>query len=180
MVRLKEIYHKEIIPKMMKEFEYTNPLQVPRLHKIVVNMGVGAAKENIKLIDGAVEELALITGQRPVVRKAKKSIASFKIRAGMPVGCMVTLRGDRMYEFFDRCVNIALPRVRDFKGLSPHSFDRRGNYTIGIVEETIFPEISYDKVEKIKGMNITIVTTAKKDDEARYLLRQLGMPFRAG
>jgi len=179
MARLKELYQNDIIPKMMKDFGYKNKYQVPRLHKIVINMGVGAAKENIKLLDSAVEELALVAGQRPVVRKAKKSIAPFKLRKGMLIGCMVTLRGARMYEFFDRCVNIAFPRVRDFRGVSPNSFDGKGNYTIGITEETIFPEINYDKVEKIKGMNITIVTTANKDEESRYLLKLLGMPFRA-
>jgi large subunit ribosomal protein L5 len=163
----------------MKEFELDNPMAVPHLHKIVVNMGVGEATQNAKVLDPAVNELGQITGQRPVVTKAKKSIAAFKVRAGMPIGAMVTLRGDRMYEFFDRLVNIVLPRVRDFRGVSTKAFDGRGNYTIGLHDQLIFPEIDYAKVDKLKGMNVTIVTTARDDNQARALLKHLGMPFRA-
>lgn len=177
--RIKEKYKNEVIPQMMKLFNYKNPMQVPRLEKIVINMGVGEAKQNIKVLDAAVEQLSLISGQKPVITKGRKSIAAFQLRAGMPIGCMVTLRGNRMYEFFDRLVSIALPRVRDFKGVSPNSFDGRGNYTLGIREQIIFPEISYDKIDKIRGMNITFVTTAKTDEEARELLKLLGMPFRS-
>jgi len=162
----------------MKEFGYKNVMAVPKLEKITVNIGLGEATQNPKLMDGAVNELALITGQRPVVTKARKSIAAFKLRAGMSIGCMVTLRGDRMYEFFDRLVNVALPRVRDFRGVSTKSFDGRGNYTLGIRDQLIFPEIDYNKVEKLKGMNISITTTARTDAEALSLLRHLGMPFR--
>ncbi|MDY6844958.1 MAG: 50S ribosomal protein L5 [Thermodesulfobacteriota bacterium] len=179
MARLKEIYRKELIPILMNEFRYKNIHQVPQLKKIVVNMGLGEVIQNAKLLDSSVTELASITGQKPVVTKAKKAIAAFKLRKGMSIGCMVSLRGDRMYEFFDRLVNIALPRVRDFRGVLDRSFDGRGNYTLGIKEQIIFPEISYDKVEKIKGMNITIVTTAKTDGEAKTLLKLLGMPFRS-
>lgn len=178
MARLTERYNKEIVPQLIKDFDYKNIMQVPKLEKIVVNMGLGEAIQNVKIIDSAVEEMALITGQKPVVTKAKKSIATFKLRQGMPIGCMVTLRKDKMYEFLDRLVNVSLARVRDFKGVSPKGFDGKGNYSLGIKEQLIFPEINYDKVDKIKGMNITIVTTAKSDDEGRALLRLLGMPFR--
>lgn len=178
MARLQEFYRNEVVPKMMKEFGYRNPMQVPRLVKIVVNMGLGEAIQNPKIIDNSVEELAAITGQRPLVTRARKSIANFKLRTGMAIGCMVTLRKSRMWEFFDRLVNVAIPRVRDFKGLSKRAFDGKGNYTFGIREQIIFPEINYDKVEKIKGMNITIVTTARTDEEARALLKFMGMPFR--
>jgi large subunit ribosomal protein L5 len=166
------------VPALMKEFGYGNPMQVPRLEKIVLNIGLGEAISNAKLIDAAVDDLGVITGQRPVVTKAKKAIANFKLRQGLPIGVMVTLRQNRMYEFLDRLVTVALPRVRDFKGVSGKSFDGRGNYTLGLREQLIFPEINYDKVEKIKGMNITIVTTARTDAEARALLRLFGMPFR--
>ena len=162
----------------MKEFGFKNPMQVPKLEKIVVNMGLGEAINNGKIIDAAVEQLASITGQKPVVTKARKSIANFKLREGQSIGAMVTLRGDRMYEFLDRLVIVALPRVRDFKGVSPKAFDGKGNYTLGVREQIIFPEINYDKIEKIKGLNITIVTTARNDEEGRALLRHLGMPFR--
>ncbi len=176
--RLREKYYKEVLPALMKEFNLDNPMAAPRLEKVVVNMGVGEATQNAKLIDPAAGEIGLITGQRPVVTKAKKSIAAFKVREGMPIGVMVTLRGDRMYEFMDRLLNVALPRVRDFRGVPTKSFDGRGNYTLGIRDQLIFPEIDYSKVEKMKGMNITIVTTAGSDDEARSLLKQMGMPFR--
>jgi large subunit ribosomal protein L5 len=178
MARLTERYNKEIVPQLIKDFDYKNIMQVPKLEKIVVNMGLGEAIQNVKIIDSAVEEMAIITGQKPVVTKAKKSIATFKLRQGMPIGCMVTLRKDKMYEFLDRLVNVSLARVRDFKGVSPKGFDGKGNYSLGIKEQLIFPEIDYDKVDKIKGMNITIVTTAKSDEEGRALLRLLGMPFR--
>jgi len=178
MSRLKDFYKKKIVPQLVKEFQYRNPMQVPKLEKIVVNMGLGEAIQNIKIIDGAMQELALITGQRPVVTKARKSIATFKLRQGMPIGCSVTLRRDTMYEFFDRLVNVALPKVRDFRGISPNSFDGRGNFSMGLQEQIIFPEIDYDKVEKVKGMNITIVTTARTDEEARALLKLMGMPFK--
>lgn len=178
MARLKDYYLKTVVPALVKEFSYTNPMQVPKMEKIVVNMGLGEAISNVKIIDGAVQEMAMITGQKPVVTKAKKSIATFKLRQGMPIGCSVTLRQDTMYEFFDRLVNVALPKVRDFRGISSTAFDGRGNYSIGLHEQIIFPEIEYDKIEKIKGMNITIVTTAKTDDEARVLLKLMGVPFR--
>jgi large subunit ribosomal protein L5 len=178
LARLKELYHKEMVPKLMKDFNYKNIMQVPKLEKIVVNMGLGEAIQNVKILDSAVEELAAITGQKAVITKAKKSIASFKLRQGMPIGCMVTLRRDRMYEFLDRLVNVSLPRVRDFKGVSPKGFDGQGNYSLGVKEQLIFPEINYDKIDKIKGMNITVVTSAKTDEEGRALLRLLGMPFR--
>ena len=177
--RLKTRFEKEVAPALMKEFEFNNPMAVPHLHKIVVNMGVGEATQNAKVLDPAANELGQISGQKPVITKAKKSIAAFKVRAGMPIGAMVTLRGDRMYEFFDRLVNIVLPRVRDFRGVSTKSFDGRGNYTLGLHDQLIFPEIDYAKVDKLKGMNVTIVTTARTDDQARALLRHLGMPFRA-
>jgi large subunit ribosomal protein L5 len=176
--RLRERYAKEILPELSKEFGYRNPMQAPKLDKIVVNMGLGEAINNGKIIDASVEQLATITGQKPVVTKSRKSIANFKLRQGQSIGAMVTLRGDRMYEFFDRLVSIALPRVRDFKGVSPKAFDGKGNYTLGVREQIIFPEINYDKVEKIKGLNITVVTTARNDEEGRALLRHLGMPFR--
>ncbi len=177
--RLRAKFEKEVAPALVKELELGNPMAVPRLHKIVVNMGVGEATQNAKVLDPAVNELGQITGQKPVVTRAKKSIAAFKVRQGQSIGAMVTLRGDRMYEFLDRLVNIVLPRVRDFKGVSTKSFDGRGNYTIGLHDQLIFPEISYEKVDKQKGMNVTIVTTAANDNQARVLLKHLGMPFRA-
>jgi len=177
--RLKERFDKEVAPTLMKELERKNPMAVPHLHKIVVNMGVGDATQNAKILDPAMNELTQITGQRPVLTRAKKSIAAFKVREGQAIGAMVTLRGDRMYEFFDRLVSMVLPRVRDFRGVSTKSFDGRGNYTLGLRDQLIFPEIDYAKVDKQKGMNVTIVTTARNDDEARSLLRHLGMPFRA-
>jgi large subunit ribosomal protein L5 len=176
--RLREHYQKTVIPALMKEFSYSNLNAVPRLEKITLNIGLGDATQNPKLLDGAVTEMGGIAGQRPVVTKARKSIAAFKLREGMSIGCMVTLRGDRMYEFLDRLMNVALPRVRDFRGVSTRSFDGRGNYTLGIKDQLIFPEIDYNKVEKIKGMNISITTTANTDAEALALLRHLGMPFR--
>jgi len=178
MARLKDYYLKEVVPALIKEFDYKNPMQVPKMEKIVINMGLGEAIQNVKIIDGAVQELAAITGQKPIVNKAKKSIATFKLRQGMPIGCSVTLRKKIMYEFFDRLVNAALPKVRDFRGISPNAFDGRGNFSIGLQEQIIFPEIEYDKVEKIRGMNITIVTTAKTDAEARFLLKKMGVPFK--
>ena len=177
-LRIKEKYKKETVPVLMKRFGYQNVMQVPRLEKIVVNVGVGEAIQNMKLLDAISADLAAITGQRPVVRRAKKAISNFKLRAGMPIGCAVTLRQRRMYEFFDRLVNIAIPRIRDFRGTSPNSFDGRGNYNLGITEQIIFPEIDYDKVEKIMGMNVTIVTTARTDEEGFELLKNLGVPFR--
>jgi large subunit ribosomal protein L5 len=177
MSRLREQYEKVVKPNLMKEFGYTNPLQAPRLEKIVVNMGVGEAVQDGKRVDAAVQELSLITGQKPVVTRAKKSIATFKLRQGMPIGAKVTLRKERMYEFLDRLITIALPRVRDFRGVPSKSFDGRGNYTFGVRDLLIFPEIDYNKVEKTKGMNITIVTTAGNDERALYLLKELGMPF---
>jgi len=177
MSRLLEKYKKEVIPALKQKFNYKNAMEIPKLEKVVINMGIGDAKDNPKAIDVAVIELGQITGQRPVVTKAKKSIATFKIRKGMNIGCKVTLRGTRMYEFADKFVNIALPRVRDFRGISMNSFDGRGNYALGIKEQLIFPEIEYDKVEKVRGMDIIFVTTAKTDEEARELLRLLGMPF---
>jgi large subunit ribosomal protein L5 len=177
--RLRSRFEKEIAPALMKELDLKNSMAVPRLNKIVVNMGVGEATQNAKILDPAVNELGQITGQKPVVTRAKKSIAAFKVRENMPIGAMVTLRGDRMYEFLDRLVSVVLPRVRDFRGVSLKSFDGRGNYTLGLRDQLIFPEIDYAKVEKMKGMNVTIVTTAKSDDEARALLKHMGMPFRA-
>jgi large subunit ribosomal protein L5 len=171
---LKEFYTKEVVPALKKQFNYKNVMQVPRLDKIVINMGLGEAIQNIKILDSALEEITAITGQRPVITKARRSIAQFKLRAGMPIGCMVTLR-----KFLNRLINIALPRVRDFRGLPPHAFDGRGNYSLGLKEQIIFPEINYDKIDKIKGMNIVIATTAKTDEEGRALLRLLGMPFRS-
>jgi len=177
--RLRTRFDKEVAPALLKELELKNVMAVPRLHKIVVNMGVGEATQNSKILDPAVNELGQITGQKPVTTKARKSIAAFKVREGQSIGAMVTLRGDRMYEFFDRLVSIVLPRVRDFKGVSTKSFDGRGNYTIGLHDQLIFPEISYEKVDKQKGMNVTIVTTAANDNQARTLLKHMGMPFRA-
>jgi len=177
--RLLVRYRGEVVPALMKEFGYKNPMQVPRLEKIIVNMGLGEALQNAKLLDAAAEQLSTMTGQKAVITKARKSIANFKLRAGQSIGAMVTLRRERMWDFFDRLANIALPRVRDFKGVSAKSFDGRGNYTLGVREQIIFPEIDYDKVDKIKGMNVTVVTTAKTDEEGRALLRMLGMPFRA-
>lgn len=176
--RLKEKYHTEVVPALMEQFEYGNVHQVPRLEKIVVNMGVGAATQDAKLLDSAVNDLAIITGQKPAITRAKKSIASFKLRKGMPIGCKVTLRGDRMWEFFDRLLSTALPRIRDFRGVSAKAFDGRGNYSLGVNEQLIFPEIDYDKVDKIRGMDITFVTSADTDEECRALFDQFGFPFR--
>jgi large subunit ribosomal protein L5 len=178
MARLKEKFEKEILPALQKEMGVKNPMAVPRIYKIVVNMGLGEATQNVKIMDPLMADLALITGQKPVATKAKKSIAAFKVRAGMPIGAMVTLRGDAMYEFLDRLISVALPRVRDFRGVSSKSFDGRGNYTMGLRDQLLFPEIDYAKVDKSKGMNVTIVTTAKDDNAARALLQQFGMPFR--
>lgn len=179
MARLKEVYRKDIVPALMEKFQYTSVMQVPRLEKIVVNMGVGEAKDNPKVLEGAVNDLTVITGQKPVITKAKKAIAGFKIREGMSIGTKVTLRGERMYEFLDRLLNVALPRVRDFRGVSPKAFDGRGNYTLGLKEQLIFPEIDYDKVDKVRGMDVVFVTTANTDEEAREMLRAFGMPFRS-
>lgn len=176
--RLKEKYASEIAPGLMKEFQYKNVMQIPKLVKIVVNMGVGEAVQDIKNLDGALQDMTVITGQKPAVRKAKKSISNFKLRAGIPIGCMVTLREERMYEFLDRLLSFALPRIRDFKGVPGRSFDGRGNYTLGVKEQIIFPEIDYDKIDRTRGMDITFVTTAEKDEEAKALLRAFGMPFR--
>ena len=178
MTRLYETYKNEIVDAMTKKFGYKNVMQVPKLAKIVVNMGIGEAKENSKVLDAAVAELETITGQKAVTTKAKHSIANFKLREGMPIGCKVTLRGDKMYEFLDRLVNLALPRVRDFRGVNPNAFDGRGNYALGIKEQLIFPEIEYDKVDKVRGMDVIVVTTAETDEEARELLTQFGMPFK--
>src|SRR4030042_56202 len=178
MPRLKTFYENEVRPQLIKEFSYRNLMEVPKVQAIVLNMGLGEAIQNIKILDNAVEELALIAGQKPVITRAKKSIASFKLRENMPIGCMVTLRRNRMYEFLDKLIHIALPRVRDFRGISAKSFDGRGNYTLGIKEHIIFPAINYDKIEKIKGLNIKIVTTSRTDEEGRLLLQLLGMPFR--
>jgi len=178
MSRLKEKYLKEIAPVMIKEFGYRNVMEVPKLEKVVLNMGLGEAIHNIKVLDAAVEELALISAQKPVITRARRSIASFKLREGMPIGCMVTLRSERMYYFLDKLFNVALPRVRDFRGLSDKAFDGRGNYTLGIKEQIIFPEINYDKIDKVKGLNITIVTTTRNDAEGRFLLEKMGLLFR--
>jgi large subunit ribosomal protein L5 len=178
MSRLKEIYQKDVVPQLTKTFGYKNVMQVPRLSKITLNMGLGEAVQNVKILDSAVEELSLIAGQKAVITKAKRSIAIYKLREGMPIGVMVTLRRERMLDFFDKLVNVALPRVRDFRGISGKAFDGRGNYSLGIREQIIFPEINLDKIDKIKGMNISIVTTAKTDEEGKELLRLLGMPFR--
>ncbi len=176
--RLRELYTKTVVPAMTKEFGYTNIMAVPKVEKVSINIGLGEATQNPKLMDGAANELGAISGQKPIITKAKKSIAAFKLREGMPIGAMVTLRGDRMYEFLDRLMNVALPRVRDFRGVSPKSFDGRGNYTLGVRDQLIFPEIDYNKVEKTKGMNISITTSAKSDAEGLALLRSMGMPFR--
>ena len=178
MTELKQYYEKEVVKQLSKQFGYKNPNQLPRLVKIVINRGVGAAAQDSKQMDIAAQELAIITGQKPLITKAKKSIAVFKLRAKQPIGCKVTLRGARMYQFFGKLVNICLPRIRDFRGLSPKSFDGRGNYTFGVTEQLIFPEIDYDKVDKVRGMDITVCTSAKTDDEARALLKYLGVPFR--
>jgi large subunit ribosomal protein L5 len=177
MPRLKEQYNKKILPQLMKEFKYSNPMQVPRLKKIILNMGLGEGSKDAKVMEAAMRDMTAISGQKPVVTRAKRSIAAFKLRAGMTVGCMVTLRGVRMFEFMDRLINFSMPRIRDFRGVSDRSFDGRGNYTIGIREQIIFPEIDYDKIDKIRGMNITITTTAETDEEAKALLKHLGMPF---
>lgn len=177
MDKLREYYENEVVDAMMKKFSYTNKLEVPKIEKIVVNMGLGEAKENSKILDGAVRDMETITGQKPIITKAKKSIAAFKLREGMPIGCKVTLRGKKMYSFANRLINVALPRVRDFRGVNPDSFDGRGNYTLGVKEQLMFPEIRYDKIDKIRGMDIVFVTTAKTDEEARELLRLFGMPF---
>jgi len=179
MARLKEYYKKEVIPALVSEFGYKNPMQVPVMKKIVVNMGLGEAIQNVKVLESASSELELITGQKVVITKAKKSIATFKLRKGMSIGCRVTLRRERMYEFFDRFINVALPRIRDFRGVSPNTFDGRGNFAIGVKEQIIFPEIEYDKIEKVRGMNIAIVTSATTDEEARALLKYMGVPFRS-
>jgi len=178
MARITETYQEKVVPAMIKRFSYRNVMQVPRLEKIIINMGLGEAIENIKILDSAVQELGQITGQKAIITKARRSIAQFKVRAGMPIGCMVTLRKERMFEFFNRLVNVSLPKVRDFKGLSGNSFDGRGNYALGIREQLIFPEIHYEKVDKVRGMNIVIVTTARTDEEAKELLKLMGMPFR--
>ncbi|MCL5406034.1 MAG: 50S ribosomal protein L5 [Deltaproteobacteria bacterium] len=178
MAALRDRFNEEVVPGLREQYQYKSPMQIPRLVKIVINMGLGEAIQNVKVLDSAAAELGQISGQKPVITRARSSIAAFKLRKGMPIGCMVTLRGDRMYEFFDKLVNVALPRVRDFRGVSFKALDGRGNYTLGIKEHIIFPEIDYDKIDKIKGMNITIVTTAGTDDEARTLLALLGMPFR--
>ncbi|MCM1495876.1 MAG: 50S ribosomal protein L5 [Bacteroides sp.] len=177
MSRLREQYNEKIVDEMMKKFEYKNKLQVPKLEKIVINMGVGEAKDNAKLLEAAVKDLEIISGQKAVITKAKKSVANFKLREGMPIGCKVTLRGEKMYEFADRLINLALPRVRDFRGINPNSFDGRGNYALGIKEQLIFPEIEYDKIDKVRGMDVIFVTTANTDEEARELLTLFGMPF---
>ncbi|MDI3538451.1 MAG: large subunit ribosomal protein [Bacillota bacterium] len=177
-MNLREKYEQEVVPALMQKFGYKNRMQVPKLEKVVINMGVGDALQNPKLLDAAVADLTQIAGQKPVITRAKKSIANFKVRAGAAIGCKVTLRGERMYDFLQKLMNVALPRVRDFRGVSPKGFDGRGNYTLGVREQLIFPEIDYDKVEKVRGMDITIVTTAKTDEEAREFLRLLGMPFR--
>ncbi len=178
MPRLYDIYKNEVVPKMQKEFNYKNIMEIPKIEKIVLNMGVGEATQNIKILDNAVNELTLIAGQKAIIRRAKRSVATFKLRTGMPIGCMVTLRKNKMYEFLDKFINIALPRVKDFRGVSPKSFDGRGNYSVGIREHLIFPEIDYDKIDKVKGLGVNIVTTAKTDEEAKKLLEFLGMPFR--
>lgn len=178
MARLQELYREEIVPKLMEKFGYKNVMQVPKIDRIVLNIGVGEAIQNPKALDGAVNDLTAISGQKPVITRARKSIAGFKLREGMPIGCKVTLRGERMYDFLDKLINFALPRVRDFRGVSPDAFDGRGNYHLGIKEQTIFPEIEYDKIDKVRGLEVSIVTTAKTDEEARELLRLMGMPFR--
>ena len=176
--RLKEKYQKEVVPSLQKEFNYSNPMQVPTVNKVVVNIGMGEAIQNAKAMDAAVSDLAVITGQRPVITRAKRSVATFKLREGMQIGCMVTLRGDRMYQFLDKLMNVALPRLRDFQGVSADAFDGRGNYTLGLREQLVFPEIDYDKVDKVRGMEVSIVTTARTDEEGRWLLKLMGMPFK--
>lgn len=176
--RLREIYQTQVVDALMKKFEYKNIMEVPKIEKVVINMGVGEAKENVKILDAAMSDLQIITGQKPIITKAKKSVANFKIREGMPIGCKVTLRGEKMYEFVDRLINLALPRVRDFRGVNPNAFDGRGNYALGIKEQLIFPEIEYDKIDKVRGMDVIFVTTAKTDEEARELLAQFNMPFK--
>jgi large subunit ribosomal protein L5 len=178
MSTLKKLYETEVVPRLNEKFKYTNPMQVPRLEKIILNIGLGEAINNIKILDSAAEELKMIAGQKPVITRAKKSIAAFKLREGMPIGCKVTLRKKKMYDFFNKLVNVALPRVRDFRGISGKAMDGRGNYTLGVKEQIIFPEIEYDRIDKIKGLNITVVTTAKTDDEGRSLLKLMGMPFK--
>lgn len=178
MARLREKFEKDVVPKMMKEFGYKNAMEVPRLHKVVVNMGLGEALQNPKILESSSGEIAAITGQHPVITRSRKSIANFKLREGLPIGCMVTLRKNHMYEFLDRLMNVAIPRVRDFRGVSRRSFDGKGNFTLGIREQIVFPEIDYDKIEKIKGLNVSVITTAKTDEEGRALLTHLGMPFR--
>jgi large subunit ribosomal protein L5 len=178
LARLKDIYNETIKPQLLEKFKYESVMQVPRLEKIVINMGVGEAVQNPKALESAVEDMTIISGQKPIIRRARKSIAAYKLRAGMHIGCKVTLRGERMWEFADRLINVALPRVRDFRGISPNAFDGRGNYTFGVREQLIFPEIDYDKVEKVRGMDIVFVTSSKTDEEARELLKLLGMPFR--
>ena len=177
MSRMKDFYISEVVPAMIKKFQYKNPMEVPKLEKIVINMGVGEARENPKALDIAVSDMTIISGQKPIITKAKKSIANFKLREGMPIGCKVTLRGSKMYDFADRLISLALPRVRDFRGVNANAFDGRGNYALGIKEQLIFPEISYDKIDKVRGMDVIFVTTAKTDEEARELLTLLGMPF---
>jgi 50S ribosomal protein L5 len=177
LARLRELYENEIVGKMTEKFAYKNRMQVPKLHKVVINMAIGEAKDNVKILDSAVRDLEIISGQKAVITKSKKSIANFKLREGMPIGCKVTLRGEKMYEFVDRLINLALPRVRDFRGVNPNAFDGRGNYALGIKEQLIFPEIEYDKVDKVRGMDIIFVTTANTDEEARELLTHFNMPF---
>ena len=176
--RLKEKYRQEVVPALQKDFNYSNPMQVPTLNKVVINIGMGEVIQNAKAMDAAVGDLALITGQRPVITRAKRSVATFKLREGMQIGCMVTLRGERMYQFLDKLINAALPRIRDFQGVSAEAFDGRGNYTLGLREQLVFPEIDYDKIDKVRGMEVSIVTTARTDEEGRGLLRLLGMPFK--
>jgi large subunit ribosomal protein L5 len=176
--RLKTRYREEIVPALQKEFNYSNPMQVPGVHKVVINIGMGEAIQNAKAMDAAVSDLATITGQRPVITRAKRSVATFKLREGMQIGCMVTLRGERMYQFLDKLMNVALPRLRDFQGVSADAFDGRGNYTLGLKEQLVFPEIDYDKVDKVRGMEVSIVTTARTDEEGRQLLKLMGMPFK--
>lgn len=176
--RLKEKYQQEVVPSLQKEFNYSNPMQVPTIHKVVVNIGLGEAIQNAKAMDAAIADLAAITGQRPIITRAKRSVATFKLREGMQIGCMVTLRGDRMYYFLDKLMNVALPRLRDFQGVSPEAFDGRGNYTLGLREQLVFPEIDYDKIDKVRGMEVSIVTTARTDEEGRRLLKLMGMPFK--
>jgi large subunit ribosomal protein L5 len=176
--RLKEKYRQEVAPGLQKDFNYSNPMQVPGVNKVVVNIGMGEVIQNAKAMDAAIADLSTITGQRPVITRAKRSVAAFKLREGMPIGCMVTLRGERMYQFLDKLINVALPRIRDFQGISPEAFDGRGNYTLGLREQLVFPEIDYDKVDKVRGMEVSIVTTARTDEEGRRLLALMGMPFK--